>query len=144
MKSLTRVKIVLFVASIAFACGGNKEQVNSSDSNQPSSDTVPAAENATDEEPEQRTFAGEYLIGDGNTYIVPVADTYEMQDGTGKASDVIYFQGKENDTMSVYSNKDKSIIFKMNPGDKTGKYYSNDEELPVELVGPLPEEDANR
>jgi hypothetical protein len=89
------------------------------------------------EEPEQEPFTGEYLIGDGNTYIVRVADTWEMRDGTGKASDVLYFQGKENDTLSVYANKDKSVTFKMNPGNKMGRYYSNGEELPVELVGPV-------
>ena len=70
-------------------------------------------------------------------YIVPVGDTFEMQDGTGKASDVFYFQGKEKDTLSVYSNKDKSVTFKMNPDHKMGRYYADGEELPVELVGPL-------
>jgi hypothetical protein len=80
------------------------------------------------------------LIGDGNTYIVPVGETFEMRDGTGKTSDIFYFQGKERDTLSVYSNNNKSVIFKMNPNHRTGKYYADNEELPVELVGPVPEE----
>ena len=80
------------------------------------------------------------MIGDGNTYIVPVGDTYEMQDGTGNASNVLYFQGKENDTLSVYSNQDKSITFKMNPGYKYGTYFAPNEQWPVELIGPVPKE----
>jgi hypothetical protein len=136
MKLLNKLKVVLFVASIAFACSSPKEQ-QASDTNETPSDSVPAADNAAVPQPEQALFVGVYLIGDGNTYIVPVADTYEMRDGTGKASDVFYFEGKENDTLSVYSNKDKSVTFKMNPDHKMGKYYAAGEELPVELVGPV-------
>ena len=137
MKVLTKLITILFVTFIAFACSSNKEQAESSASTEVSSDTVTASEDVMVGEPDHGTFAGEYLIGDGNTYIVPVADTYEMRDGTGKASDVLYFEGKDNDTLSVYSNKDKSVTFKMNPGHKMGKYYAGDEELPVELVGPV-------
>jgi hypothetical protein len=136
MKSLNNFKLILLV-SFAFACSPNKEQQTTSDSNEVPLDTVAAADNVTDTPPQQSAFAGEYLIGDGNTYIVPVANTFEIQDGTGEASDVLTFQGKENDTLSVYSNKDKSVTFKMNPDHKTGKYYSAGEELPVEMVGPL-------
>jgi hypothetical protein len=60
-----------------------------------------------------------------------------MRDGTGKASDVLTFEGKENDSLSIYSNKDKSVTFKMNPDHKMGRYYAGGEELPVELVGPV-------
>lgn len=138
MKMLTELKTILIVASIAFACSSNKEQTESTDQNDSPSDSV-TREDVMVAESDQGTFAGEYLIGDGDVYIVPVSDTYEMRDGTGKASDVFYFQGKENDTLSVYSNRDKSITIKMNPGHKTGKYYADNEELPVELVGPLEE-----
>jgi len=137
MKVLTKLMTILFVTLIAFACLSNKEQAESNNSTEVSSDTITASEDVMVAEPNHGTFAGEYLIGDGNTYIVPVADTYEMRDGTGKASDVLYFEGKENDTLSVYSNKDKSVTFKMNPGHKMGKYYAPGEELPVELVGPV-------
>jgi hypothetical protein len=137
MKSLNKLKVVLFVASIAFACSTNKEAQDASDSNEATADTVATAEEAAVTQPEQGLFAGEYLIGDGSEYIVPVGNTFEIQDGTGKARDVFTFEGKENDTLSVYSNKDKSVTFKMNPDHKMGKYYSNGEELPVELVGPL-------
>ena len=140
MKLLNKLKTVLLIALIAFACSGNKGQQASSDSSGSPSDTVAASEDVAATAPETGTFVGEYLIGDGNTYIVPVGDRYEMRDGTGKASDVFYFQGKENDTLSVYSNQDKSVTFKMNPAHKTGKYYADNEELPVELVGPVPEE----
>lgn len=136
MKFLNNLKILLFIASIAFACSTNKEQ-QASDTNESPSDSVPAAEDAPAPQPEQALFVGEYLIGDGSTYILPVADTYEMRDGTGKASDVLIFEGKENDTLSVYSNKDKSVTFKMNPDHKMGRYYAAGEELPVELVGPV-------
>ena len=121
---------------MAFACSGSKEQ-HASDSSESASDALPAAETVTTTPTEQALFIGEYLIGDGNTYIVPVADTYEMRDGTGKASDVLTFEGKEQDTLSVYSNKDKSVTFKMNPDHKMGRYYAGGEELPVELVGPV-------
>jgi hypothetical protein len=140
MKLLNKLKTVLLIALIAFACSGNKDQQASSNSSGSPSDTVAASEDVAATAPETGTFVGEYLIGDGNTYIVPVGDRYEMRDGTGKASDVFYFQGKENDTLSVYSNQDKSVTFKMNPAHKTGKYYADNEELPVELVGPVPEE----
>ena len=136
MKLLNKLNVVLIVASIAFACSGNKEQ-QASDTNEAPSDSVPAVEEAPVPQPEQALFAGEYLIGDGDMYIVPVGDTFEMQDGTGIASDVFTFEGKENDTLSVYTNKDKSVTFKMNPDHKKGRYYSAGEELPVELVGPL-------
>lgn len=136
MKLPNKLRFILIVA-IAIACSPNKDQQTTSDSNEVDSDTVAAAEEIIDTPPEQSAFAGEYLIGDGSTYVVPVADTYEMQDGTGKASDVLTFEGKENDTLSVYSNKDKSVTFKMNPDHKMGKYYSAGEELPVEYVGPL-------
>ncbi|HMG88948.1 MAG TPA: hypothetical protein VK589_02775 [Chryseolinea sp.] len=137
MKLLNNLKIVLIVASVAFACAGSKEQQDTGDTNETASDTVSAAENLTPAQSEQGIFVGEYLIGDGDMYIVPVGDTFEMQDGTGKASDVFTFQGKENDTLSVYSNQDKSVTFKMNPDHKKGRYYAPGEELPVELVGPL-------
>jgi hypothetical protein len=136
MKLLNNLKVVLLVASIAFACSGNKEQ-QASDTVETPTDSVPATEETPGDQPEQPLFAGEYLIGEGDMYIVPVADTYEMRDGTGVASDVFTFEGKENDTLSVYSNKDKSVTFKMNPDHKKGRYYAADEELPVELVGPL-------
>ena len=136
MKLLNNIKVVLVVASIAFACTSNKEQ-QASDTDETSSDSVPATEEAPGDQPEQPLFAGEYLIGEGDMYIVPVADTYEMQDGTGIASDVFTFEGKENDTLSVYSNKDKSVTFKMNPDHKMGRYFAAGEELPVELVGPV-------
>ena len=136
MKFLNSIKFTLLVASFTFACSGNKEQATT-DSTEPSSDTVQSAENVAVEQPEQAMFVGEYLVGEGDVYIVPVADTYEMRDGTGKASDIFTFQGKENDTLSVYANKDKSVTFKMNPDHKTGRYFSSEEELPVELVGPL-------
>jgi hypothetical protein len=139
MKVLTKLTTILLVSCIVYACSGSKEQRDSSASNDSPSDTASADENVVVAEPEQGTFTGEYLIGDGNTYIVPVGDTFEMQDGTGKASDVFYFQGKENDTLSVYSNKDKSVTFKMNPGHKSGTYFEANELLPVELVGPGPE-----
>jgi len=136
MKFLNNLNTVIFITSIAFACSGNKEQ-QASDTVETPSDSVSAAEEAPIMEPEQPLFAGEYLIGEGDMYIVPVADTYEMQDGTGITSDVFTYEGKENDTLSVYSNKDKSVTFKMNPDHKTGRYYAADEELPVELVGPV-------
>jgi hypothetical protein len=136
MKLLNNINVVLFIASIAFACSSPKEQ-QASDSNETPSDSVPAAEDVAVVQPEQGMFAGEYLIGDGDMYIVPVGDTFEMRDGTGKASDVFTFEGKENDTLSVYTNKDKSVTFKMNPDHKMGRYFSAGEELPVELVGPL-------
>ena len=136
MKLLNNLKVVLFIASITIACSSNKEQ-QASDTNETPSDSVHAAETVTATPPEQALFVGEYLIGDGSTYIVPVADTYEMRDGTGKASDVLTFEGKENDTLSVYSNKDKSVTFKMSPDHKKGRYYAAGEELPVELVGPV-------
>ena len=140
MKLLNHLKTILFIGLIALSCSSNKEQQASSESIDSPSDTVPASEEVAVAQPEEGTFVGEYLIGDGNTYIVPVGETFEMRDGTGKASDVFYFQGKESDTLSVYSNNNKSIIFKMNPNHKTGKYYADNEELPVEQVGPVPEE----
>ncbi len=136
MKLKNNLKIILFIASITFACSGSKEQ-QASDTNESPSDSVPAAETVTATPTEQALFVGEYLIGDGDMYIVPVGDTFEIQDGTGIASDVFTFVGKENDTLSVYTNKDKSVTFKMNPDHKKGRYYSGGEELPVELVGPL-------
>lgn len=140
MKKLIKLKTLFSIAAIAFACSTNKDQQDSTASSESPSDTVSVAESATVAEPEHGTFLGEYLIGDGNTYMVPVTDAVEMRDGTGKTSDVFYFQGKESDTLSVYSNKDKSVTFKMNPGHKAGRYYSADEELPVEWVGEVPEE----
>src|SRR5688572_10325166 len=141
MKFLNKLNVVLLVALIAFACSSNKEAQDAGDSIQIPIDTVEEAnamvEELTATPSDKGAFVGEYLIGDGSTYIVPVADTWEMRDGTGKASDVLTFEGKENDTLSVYSNKDKSVTFKMNPDHQIGKYYSNGEELPVELVGPL-------
>ena len=137
MKLLNRINFTLLVASIVFACTSNKEQPANGDSNEPSADSVQDAEVVVLTQPEKILFVGEYLIGEGDVYIVPVADTYEMRDGTGKASDVFTFQGKDNDTLTVYSNKDKSVTFKMNPDHKTGRYFSSEEELPVELVGPL-------
>jgi hypothetical protein len=140
MKLLNHLKTILFIGLIALSCSSNKERQASSESMNSPSDTVSASEEIVVVRPEEGIFAGEYLIGDGNTYIVPVGETFEMRDGTGKASDVFYFQGKESDTISVYSNKSKSVTFKMNPDHKTGKYYADGEELPVELVGPVPEE----
>jgi len=137
MKMFTKLNSILLIAFIAFACSGNKEHEESNDSTEALLDSTDTSVGVMVAEPSQEPFKGEYLIGDGNTYIVPVADTWEMRDGTGKASDVLYFQGKENDTLSVYSNKDKSVTFKMNPGNKMGRYYSGGEELPVELVGPV-------
>ena len=134
---LYRIKFALLVASFALACSGNKEQPADSDSNEPTADSVQDAVVGVLTQPEQTFFVGEYLVGEGDVYIVPVGDTYEMRDGTGKASDVFTLQGKENDTLTVYSNKDKSVTFKMNPDHKTGRYFSPEEELPVELVGPL-------
>ena len=134
---INKLSLLLFTASLAFGCSGNKEQPATNDSNEQSTDTVQATESVASIQTEQSPFVGEYIIGDGSTYIVPVADTWELRDGTGKASDVLTFQGKENDTLSVYSNKDKSVTFKMNPDHKQGRYYSAGEELPVELVGPL-------
>lgn len=133
MKMLTKLSVVLLFATIVVACSANKEQTENDSTDFPP-DTATASEDIMIPEPDHGTFAGEYLIGDGNTYIVPVADTWEMRDGTGKTSDVFYFEGKENDTLSVYSNKDKSVTFKMNPGHRMGRYYADGEELPVELV----------
>ena len=135
MKLQNRIKFALLVASFALACSSNKEQPSNDDSNEP--DSVPGAEVVVLTQPDQTLFVGEYLVGEGDVYIVPVGDTYEMRDGTGKASDVFTLQGKENDTLTVYSNKDKSVTFKMNPDHKIGRYFSSEEELPVELVGPL-------
>lgn len=113
--------VFLIVITIAFACTGNKEQQSGKDADL--ADTVKTVENAPATRGEG-TFSGEYLIGDGGTFIVPVADTYEMRNERGETSDVLYFQGKEKDTVSIYSNKDKSIIFKMNPDHKSGMYFS--------------------
>jgi len=128
--------------SITLACSTNKDHqvdVTVSDSSQVETiDTAQAAaETVVSAQPKQSFLAGEYLVGDGNLVIVPVGETVEIQDGMGKATDVFYFQGVENDTLSVYSNKDKSITFKMNPDHKTGTYHTSDEKLPVEYVGPL-------
>ena len=82
-------------------------------------------------------FSGEYLIGDGDSFIVPVGDTYEMQNSNGEKTDILYFDGKENDTIEVYSNNDRSIISKMNPGHKVGMYYQPDEQWPVHYKGPI-------
>src|SRR5262245_42614262 len=127
MKLLSNKLTLVLIVSVACACGGNKEQTTPPET---SSDTVSAASSTvapSEAAPAECAFAGEYLVGDGNLYIVPVGDTFESQDGTGKAIDVFYLDGKEQDTISVYSNKDKSVIFKMNPDHKTGRYSASGE-----------------
>lgn len=84
------------------------------------------------------TFSGEYLIGDGGAIIYPVGDTYEMRNKLGETYDVLYFEGREHDTLSVYSNKDKSVIFKMNPDHKFGMHYEPDEAWPVSWMQDVP------
>ena len=135
--------LVFLVVTITLACSTNKDhQTDAAVSDSSKAETIDSTQAQTEAvisaETEQHLFAGEYLVGDGDLYIVPAGDTYEMQDGTGKATDVFYFQGLENDTLNIYSNKNKSITFKMNPDHKAGRYYTSNEQLPVEYVGPLP------
>ncbi len=77
-------------------------------------------------------FSGGYLIGDGVWYITPVSDGYEMRTSPqGVISYVLFFEGVEEDSLYVYTTKDQTIFFKLNPTHKSGMYYENDEAWPV-------------
>ena len=131
MKYDSSVTLFLLIAAITLACTGKDKQLPDKEPQVDSAQAGPVVENVVND---PGIVSGEYLVGDGNMYIVRVGDTYELQDGQGKASAVIVFQGME-DSLSVYSNQDKSITFKINPNQKTGTYYASGEQLPVENVG---------
>jgi len=140
MKLLRRPYIVVaLLIAIACACTANKEQHSGKDAD--FAETVKKIENAPGPL-DQGTFSGEYLIGDGGTFIVPVAGAFEMRNEREETTGVLDFQGKEKDTLSIYANKDKSIIFKMNPGHKSGMYYEPDAQWPVSFVNALRQEES--
>jgi hypothetical protein len=95
MKMFIKLNLLLFVAFIAFACSANKEQQESSDSTKVPLDTISDNVGVMVAEPGGDPFKGEYLIGDGNTYIVPVADTWEMRDGTERLRMCFTLKGKK-------------------------------------------------
>jgi len=137
MKWLNTLLIAFLVIS-TLACSEKKDQ----SAEVTVSDSLPV-ENTVPVQAERVIFSGEYLIGDGNVYIVQVGDTIELRNSMNEPTDFFYFQGTENDTLRLYSNQDKSITFKMNPDHKEGKYYAPGEEWPVSYVGPSPTEETN-
>ena len=138
-KKSLEFKVCLFLVFFIFSCTNTQKQNAHNSSNQ----TVPDStqKNIYDN---QNIFKGEYLVGDGSMFIVPAEDIYELCNEKLEKRDVLYFQGKEKDTISVYANKGNSIIFKMNPGHKFGMYYENDEQWPVSYLKPIPGEESEK
>lgn len=134
---------LLFLAGSIFTCTSKKEQTDNIVGDQTIRDSISNAIVKEEKMIDERDlFIGEYLIGDEGSFIVPVGDTYEMRNSEGDKTDIIYFQGREKDTITIYANKDKSIIFKMNPGHKVGVYYEPDEQWPVHYIGLIREEET--
>lgn len=130
----------LLMLSVLISCSNdsnNKEEDNSksvvTDSLTNLSSNV--KENGND------VFSGEYSIGDGGSLIVPFNKYFQMKNEKGDITDTLYAIAKEQ-SLFVYANKNKSKIFKMNSGHKSGMYYEPDEKWPVNFIKPLVKEET--
>ncbi len=125
---LLNVKLISILFLLAIACTSNKEQ---------SATEKDGVANVA-----KGVFEGEYLVGDGSVFIVPVNDTFELRNEKGESRATLYLGGIENDTIQVYATKDKSITFKMNPGHKAGMYFETDEQWPVSYLKPIAKQET--
>lgn len=135
--TLIIIQMMLLGTMMFSACGKKEQNDGAEQADSLSNTSTMASVNETDANA-ANLFSGQYLIGDGGAAIVPVEGGFEMRDEQHKILHFLSFVGKEQDSLFVYSSKDKSIVFKMNPDHKNGTYYEDDEQWPVAWTSAAP------
>jgi len=122
------MKFIYSLVLFALVCctAAKKETADSVVSDSISSNHVSELQSASGGE-----FKGEYLVGDGTLWIKPVDNAWEI---SSSSPTLLYAEASEDDTVSVYITKDRSVIFRMYPGHERGMYYEDGEQWPVSRI----------